>query len=187
MCRQSCCRLPVWQTKGTRTWRTLTHVKQVLLWAARRHSLRHVLRLGLQGRQHLGVDLLCVHVRRHLSRFRSLTFDLWKAAYVKGSCRRETIAAKSFYHKVSSALDCDFKVKHYCFFTLLYEHGLSVIAPVFPKVAPLVIGLIYRAGSYLITFRHIDSCYFTCKILNNERPAVTEPYLADLWWSVLID
>lgn len=45
-------------------------------------------------------------------------------------------------------------MKHYCFSTLLYEHGLSVIAPVLAKVAPLVIGLIYRAGSYLTTFRH---------------------------------
>lgn len=70
---------------------TLTHVKQVLLWAlfgCSCHTLCHIFRLCLQCCEHLGVDLLSVHICRHISCFWCLTFTLRHAAYIKWSYRR---------------------------------------------------------------------------------------------------
>ncbi|TNN81760.1 hypothetical protein EYF80_007889 [Liparis tanakae] len=50
-----------------------------------------MVRLRLQRRQHLGVDLLRVHVRGQLSRLRCRAFTLGEAVDVKGSYSRQVL------------------------------------------------------------------------------------------------
>lgn len=80
-----------WPETETTCTPTLTHVKQVLLRALFGcccHTLCHIFCLCLERREHLGVDLLGVHIRGHLSCFWCLTFALRQTADIKWSYRK---------------------------------------------------------------------------------------------------
>lgn len=131
---------------------TLTHVKQVLLGALFGcccHALGHTFRLCLEGCEHLGVDLLRIHVCGHVSCFRCLTFTLRQTAYIEwsysGQPENQSYLMKMLHILVAGDT---------AFLTLLYEYGLSFISPALRTVAPLVICLIDQTWAYLITHSH---------------------------------